>query len=583
MGFIGELLRGFLDILAGDNPVLAAVTAAVTGGAIISPLAQRYFSRRKRVLYRVQSDSKIGLDTEEQRVGLTVDQHSGAGHAVPELISMSQLFRRLSFVVIRIRNTGGHVSIGDLGEPMEFTFGGRVIWNARISDPNERDTEEDRQKLVDGLQFFSTDPASPAAARPTTLREVRETLPQRLTRAFRRAPAPAGAQPVVEQEVPDTPPVWHGVRLKPSLALTAREKFKLIVVLSEPATKPAGPITKVVTGPVGHKGVKNERELRRVTWPWITAAFGVLLTGLWIAALVFRPLTSTAGTGVDCAEGDLRIVGSTAFAPTMTSIVEEYSAVCDAQITVSPTGSNDGVREVTRAGPDEASAIAALSDGRSGDAPADLRARPIAVTVYTLIANNAAGVDRLTAEQVRDVYAGRYRNWDELRAGPSVPIRLIGRGGESGSRRTFEQTMLGGASQGELTSDSCVTADRDVPGSPVVRCERGSEDEIVAEVATTPGAIGYVDLASANTATTKRLPVTVLRLDGRYPDVSGAATGYPFWTVEYLYTKGTPEDGTVLASLMAYLRDDTAYAQLVEAGYTPCVTTDGHLYLLCED
>jgi phosphate transport system substrate-binding protein len=582
VGFLGEVLRGLLDILSGGNPLFAAITAVVTGGAIISPLAQWYFSRRKRVLYRVQSDSKIGLDTEEQRVGLNVDHQSG--HAVPELVAMSELFRRLSFVVIRVRNTGGNISVGDLGEPVEFTFGGRVIWNARISDPTERNTEEDRQKLIDGLQFVSTDPASPAAARPMTLREVRETLPQRLVRAFRRAPASAGALPVVEQELPETPPVWHGVRLKPSLALKTREKFKLIVVLSEPAGKREGPITKVVVGPVGHKGVKNEREMRRATWPWITAAFGVLLTGLWIAALVFRPIAATAaGGGVDCADGSVRIVGSTAFAPAMSRIAEEYSAVCGAEITVVPTGSNDGVREVARAASGKSASVAALSDGRSGDATQDLRARPVAVSVYALIINNATGLDRLSSAQVRELFAGRDRDWGQLRDGPSMPIRLIGRGGESGSRRTFEQTVLDGASQGELTSDSCVTPDRGVPGSPVARCERGSAEEIVAEVASIPGAIGYVDLASANAATAKRLPVTVLRLDGRYPDVSGAATGYSFWTIEYLYTKGTPEDGTVLASLMEYLRGDATYAELVELGYTPCYTTDGHLYLLCDD
>lgn len=577
MGFVGEVLRGLLEVLSGENPLFVALTAVVAGGAIASPVAQWYFSRRKRVLYRVQSDSKVGLDTEEQRVGLNVDQHSGGtGHAVPELIAMSDLFRRLSFVVIRIRNTGGHVSVGDLGEPVEFTFGGRVIWNARISDPSERTTEEQRQKLVEGLQFFSTDPA---AARPTTLREVRETLPQRLGRAVRRGTA--GAVPV-EPERP-APPVWHGVRLRPSLALTARERFKLIVVLSEPASRRNGPRTKEVAGPSGHKRVRNERDERRVTWPWVTAAFGVLLTGLWIAALVLRPGAATAGPAVDCVDGNLRIVGSTAFAPTMTSIAEEYSAVCGAEIDVVAAGSNEGVREVGALDPAEASTVAALSDGRSAEATENLRARPVAVTVYTVITNNTVGLDRLTADQVRDLYAGRYRDWNELRPGPSVPVRVVGRGGESGSRRTFEQTMLGGASQGELTSDSCVTADRGVPGSPVVRCERGSEERIVDEIATIPGSIGYVDLASANAATADRLPVTVLRLDGRYPDVSAAATGYPLWTIEYLYTMGTPEEGTVLAALAEYLRGDTAYAELVEAGYTPCATTDGRPYLLCDE
>jgi phosphate transport system substrate-binding protein len=315
-------------------------------------------------------------------------------------------------------------------------------------------------------------------------------------------------------------------------------------------------------------------------WPLFTAAFGVLLAGLWIAAVVILPVNA-AGPAVDCAEGSLTIVGSTAFAPTMTGIAEEYAAACGAEITVAADGSAEGVREVAGVEPARQSELAALSDGRSGEATQDMTARPVAVIVYTMIVNNAVGVDQLTAAQVRDIYAGRYQDWNQLRAGPPMPIRVVGRGGESGSRRTFEQTMLGGASQGELTSDSCETADR-VVGAPVIRCERNSEEGLVDEVAATPGAIGYVDLASANQATGDRLPVTVQRLDGQYPDVSSAAAGYPFWTIEYLYTKGSPEEGTVLDSLIGYLRTKTVYAELVEAGYTPCVTTDGQTYLLCQ-
>ncbi|HEX6356006.1 PstS family phosphate ABC transporter substrate-binding protein [Actinophytocola sp.] len=572
MGFIGDLLYRLLESFSGENPLVAAIAATVALAAIVTPFVQRYASRRKRVLYRVQSDSKIGLD-----VDLDGDQPL---YADPYLADVSTMFKGLSSVVIRIRNTGGDVSVGDLGEPVEFVFADRVIWNDRVSDPSHRADDDDRRKLADGLEFFSTDPVSPAArpsTRPATLPEVRRTLPQRLRDAFR--PVPTGSAPVAEPEPESPPPVWHGIRLKPSLHLKARERFKLIVVLSEPAGKRAGHVSKGVSGPVGHKRIKDERNVRRALWPLVTAAFGVLLAGLWIAAVVILPI-DTPGPAVDCAEGRLTIVGSTAFAPTMKDIAEEYTAACGTEITVAPDGSAEGVRQVAGVEPAHQAELAAMSDGRSGEATQDMTARPIAVIVYTVIVNEAVGVDQLTVRQVQDIYAGRYQDWNQLRAGPSMPIRVVGRGGESGSRRTFEQTMLDGASQGELTSDSCETADR-VVGAPVIRCERNSEEGVVDEVAATPGAIGYVDLASANQTTRDHLPVTVQKLDGQYPDVSSAAAGYPFWTIEYLYTKGSPEEDTVLQSLIAYLRTKTVYAELVEAGYTPCVTTDGQTYLLC--
>lgn len=100
--------------------------------------------------------------------------------------------------------------------------------------------------------------------------------------------------------------------------------------------------------------------MRRALWPLVTAAFGVLLAGLWIAAVVIFPVNAT-GAAADCAEGSLRIVGSTAFAPIMTDVAEEYSAACGVEIPVVADSSEEGVREVARIGPGEQSSIAALS------------------------------------------------------------------------------------------------------------------------------------------------------------------------------------------------------------------------------
>lgn len=142
--------------------------------------------------------------------------------------------------------------------------------------------------------------------------------------------------------------------------------------------------------------------------------------------------------------------------------------------------------------------------------------------------------------------------------------------------------MLGGLSEGALTSDSCETATR--PGiSPTILCERGSEAEVLDELASTPGAIGYVDVPSANEAKVAKRPLTILRLGDQYPDVSSISAGYPFWTIEYLYTKNAPEEGTLLDTFIDYLRSGTARAELANVGYTPCVGRDGQMYLPCRD
>jgi phosphate transport system substrate-binding protein len=565
---IGQLMQSLPEILLSGQGSLVLGAAALL--AIISPLVQRFVATRKRVYFRVQSDSKIGLD---------VDLHAtedADGHADEQLIAIAELVGRLSFVVIRIRNTGGDISLHDLDEPVEFTFRGRVIWNARISDPSVR---PHRQDLVDSLEFFSTGPTSAA---PAELPKVRGSLLPRIREIIRSStatePPPPPAQP--------PPPQWHGIRLKRDLALAAKEKFKVVVVLREAAGNPTADLTKGVDGPNG-KRIKDERTVRRTAWPLVTAGFGVLLAGALFAVNLLVPDSALAtDPNVECVPGELSIVGSSAFAPAMEDIAGQYRAACadagiDARVTMTPTGSIDGVRQLVALEPARHDTAAALSDGPVSEATGELTRRPLAVMVYTLVVNESVGVDELTRHQVRDIYRGRYRNWNELRPGPSLPIRIVGRGQESGSRRTFEQTVLG-AAEGALTSDSCETADRG-PDAPVIRCERGTEAQLLDEVVVTPGAISYADLPTANEAAAAERALTVVRLDGRRPGVSAISAGYPFWTIEHLYTKGNPTEGLLLAAYLDYLRGSTARAALQTSGYLPCVGKDGQTHLLCRD
>ena len=553
---IAELIRAGAELLLSGEGTWFLALAALS--LIAAPLVQRWIAGRKRVYYRVQSDSKIGLDVPLH------DADDGDGHADEELIAVANVVNRLSFVVIRIRNTGGDVELRDLGEPIEFTFRGRVIWNARISDPN---IPKHREELVDALEFFSHD--EPQEHFSVPLPKVRKELRSRWREFLQPAPPPGipAAPP---------PPVWHGIRLRRTLSLAAKEKFKIVVVLREP-TPTTADRTKGVDGPTGQRRIRDERTVRRARWPLVTAGVGVLLAGVLVAANLLPEAAQASDPAVECVRGEVDIVGSSAFAPIMTTVANQYARACDgATVRVTATGSIAGVRQLGGVAPARRATMAAMSDGKVGGATRDAVAQPVAVMVYTLVVNDSVDVAGLTVEQVRGIYAGRYQDWAQLRPGPTLPIRIVGRGQESGSRRTFERTVLGATSEGDLTSDSCEAADRN-PGAPVIRCERGTEAELIEEVAATPGAIGYVDLPSV------RAGLTPLSLDGERPSVSGISAGYPFWTIEYLYTKGIPQSGTLLATFVDHLRGPTSGTTLTEAGYTPCTGKDGQLHLLCHD
>ncbi|WP_328612479.1 substrate-binding domain-containing protein [Amycolatopsis sp. NBC_00355] len=549
---VGATMQSLAEILSSDSGSLVLGLAALV--AMAAPFVDRYFIRRRRLAFRVLYNSKIGLSPIDLH-----DGENGSAQADPQLERTARLLSRMSVVVIRVRNTGGFdIAPEDFEIPLSFTFGSRIVWDARVSDATDDGL---RQHVRDGLEFFTRDtPQRPVEG--AKLSRVRAWLPKRLA----------------ETPVPEAP-AWHGVRFA-RLSLKRKEKFKLVVVLRE-SDGHDGEISKEIEhhARLAAGRIKDDRKQRRVTWPVVTTAVGVLLTGALLATLLVSWSRPSGETAL-CATGKLSVEGSSAFVPIIKGIAAEYHGQCDgAAITTRATGSVTGVRALAPVDAAGRNELAVLSDGRSGEAGADLEAKAVAVVVYTLVVNRAAGVDRLTTQQVKDIFGGRVRNWDQLRPGPSVPIGIVGRGQESGTRKTFEQKVLGGA-EDRLTSDSCRKPERD-PAAATTRCERGTTAEVLTEVGAVPGAIGYADVPAAKAAAAKDRQVGVVQLDGHYPDVTTIDAGYRFWTVEYLYTKGVPDNGSVLKRFLDYLASPTARAELQDAGFVPCVAKDGLLDPVC--
>jgi hypothetical protein len=57
----------------------------------------------------------------------------------------------------------------------------------------------------------------------------------------------------------------------------------------------------------------------------------------------------------------------------------------------------------------------------------------------------------------------------------------------------------------------------------------------------------------------------------------GESSDAAFWTVEYLYTYGTPASGSLAAKFITYMGTNTAKDQLRLEGYTPCVDSSQNL------
>jgi phosphate transport system substrate-binding protein len=227
--------------------------------------------------------------------------------------------------------------------------------------------------------------------------------------------------------------------------------------------------------------------------------------------------SSTLGTPgtFNCVTGSITASGSTALAPLVKAVAQQYSSKCSgATITVNLGGSKTGL----------ANAEAGSVNIGNSDVPAntttqaDLVDHQVAVVIFAVIVNKGVGVTNLTTDQLKGIYAGTFTNWNQV-GGPNLPIVVVSRPASSGTRATFQKFILGGPEK--IKGPSSLTTD--------------STGTVITEVSSTNGAIGYAASgpAKANSG------VTIVTIDGNAPSSTTVESNtYKFWNIEHMYTKG---------------------------------------------
>ncbi len=475
--------------------VLAAVGIAATF-AVWS--FDRFMPGRKRIGYRVQMDTAIGMNPQDAHTLVQL-----------RLIREGQEVSNATLALLRVENDGSKDIVRqDYQEPLSVEFSDRTIVGADVPDAN-----------------------------PPNLAAM-------LTRN-------GGLR-------------HDGGRLVlPRVPLNRKDHFKLLVLLTG---EPRGEVT--VDGFLSGGRIRRNQQRRGPRKIYLgLGAFLVtllgVLGGLWLNG-------GTAPAKSRCASGELTVDGSTAFQPLMEEIAEAYEAECPgAAIEVRAGGSLSGIRELRSAGqaaPDGGDVPRiTVSDGPAPSRYRELRGRPLGVVIFSVVVNKEAGVHNLTRAELRDLYSGRITNWRQL-GGNDVPVSLVSRSADSGTRQAFEDSVLGG-SEPAVSSDDCTSRDRDRKAR-VIRCERGGTAQLLAEVGTVEGAIGYTEMSAA----TRHPGVERVQLDGYEPDIEPVKRDrYPYWTVEYAYTYGSPQDDGLTAEFLAYLNSDTAKNLMRSHGHVPCV------------
>lgn len=150
------------------------------------------------------------------------------------------------------------------------------------------------------------------------------------------------------------------------------------------------------------------------------------------------------------------------------SFMEKYSGVT---VTAEFTGSSAGIEAVQAGSVDIGNASRALKDT---ELEAGVVENVVAIDGIAVVGDKNNNVSDLSQEQLADIYTGSITNWSEV-GGNDEAIVVVGREAGSGTRDGFEELLS--------IKDSCAYAN-----------ELDSTGAVMAKVASTEGAIGYVSL-----------------------------------------------------------------------------------------
>ncbi|WP_411070945.1 PstS family phosphate ABC transporter substrate-binding protein [Streptomyces sp. cmx-4-25] len=513
-----------MEWLTAEN-LIAVFTALL--GVLVSAGAVWYERRvphQRRIGYRVQLDTAIGGGTAHSAVtgaGPGVAVRRGFFNASPDLADAT-------LVLLRIENDGAlsvtsdHYTDGD-DHGLTVEFEGRHVKAVVVTAP-------DHPRLLSHFPDTWTGPAE-------------------------------GATSVLLPKVP----------------LNRGAHYKLLVLLG------GGPIGSPVTvdGNLaeGHVHVNHSTtpDDEAPVFSGVARTVTVVLTAcvVALAAIIVR---EEVPPPMGCARGTLTVTGSTAFAPVVRELAKKYEKDCaGARVIVDAHGSTAGIRELAAAGAKGGKdgkggkgspAVVALSDGRKPGGYPKLRESMVAVSLFTLVVHADVPVDDLSLDQVRRIYRGEITDWSAV-GGPRLPILLVSRGANSGTREVFQRRVLG---RNEPAHSSRDCEHRDDAEARVIRCELDSTEQVLDTVARLPGALGYSELRAGSALKGVRR----IAIDGRAANVDElGASGYPYREIEYAYTWGEPPLDSLTAGFLAYLTRGAGQDVVRVHGHLPCATPRG--------
>lgn len=180
----------------------------------------------------------------------------------------------------------------------------------------------------------------------------------------------------------------------------------------------------------------------------------------------------TGGADTTALSGTVTLAGSTSMEKLVSAMSEAFmEKYPNVSVTGEYTGSGAGLESLAAGSVDIGDASRALSDEEKATGAVE---NIVAIDGIAMITDVTNVVTDLSSEDLIKIYTGEIVNWKDL-GGADEQIVVIGREAGSGTRDAFEELMD--------IKDACKYAQ-----------ELDSTGAVLAKVAATPGAIGYVSL-----------------------------------------------------------------------------------------
>ena len=246
----------------------------------------------------------------------------------------------------------------------------------------------------------------------------------------------------------------------------------------------------------------------------------------------------TNGT-TEALSGTVNTDGSTSMNEMMLIMMEVFEEMNpDVTVNYSGTGSGAGIEAVLNETVDIGLASRALKDEEKANGAVE---HIVALDGVAVVVNPDNSVTDLTVDQIAQIYKGEVTNWSEL-GGADQEIAVLGREDGSGTRSAFEEIV-------------------GVDGECKYTNEYSSTGDVIGQVASNPGAIGYASLSAVDET------VTAVKVDGVAPSEETVKDGsYTLQRPFVMVTKDGVELSAAAQGFLDFVMSDEAAQYITMAG-----------------